>query len=418
MQTVAEHAGSRMADRHDLPQRGDNQHDGADAFQRHHIQAVHHAQKQHPLRVLQAHHVQQAQRQLHAAALREAAASPQDLLRSGPHHGGRDRDVPPPSSAGGSALDTSASAGPGARAGEDSRGNMQMQVGSMTMQKMAALRAMTEGGGGNWQGRSGQHDHMHTVSAGGDHGPLSWPSGSAPLTASLRSQLDPHLLPANHPVRRLLRKQPQSAGPHSHPVGSQPVASHPIATSSPPPQQSGPSGELGAGARQPSGAAQGPPAAPEAPSTADASASTGAAVVAAGGGAERPAGADAAAAPGEESFAGTVAEGVPVIQGGTLPATGTVGVGVPVVATGVPITAAEALHAEPSASPAAAAGAPVATVEADGSAEDDRSKGAAASAAADDDAAGQRAAKRIAENGMQSLTTKAAKVVSEHEAAN
>eukprot|EP00892_Ulva_mutabilis_P008525 jgi/Ulvmu1/6044/UM027_0021.1 len=430
-QQQAQHA---AVDLQDLSQRSDARRDPGEAFQRHHMQAQHAQQHQQMAaqRQLQAQHAQQAQRQLqtHAAALREAAAaSVHELIQDNRKRPSWERNAQVPSSGGAAAADSTALGSSCMRAADDGRAAMQMQVGSMSMQKLAALRAMAEAaeaGSSSWQGRSTQHEHLHAVSAGSDHGPLSWPSGSAALTTSLRSQLDPHLLPANHPMRRLMRKQP-GAAPHAPPGPAQPSAPPPAATSSPPPLQAGAAPAAEAGGVAAVGGAMQVAAAATAGSAMQAAAASAtpesagdvaaASTAAAAGGAERVPGADAASAPAAERFAGTVAEGVPVIQGSAIPGAGTVGVGVPVVATGVPITDAEALRADSAATAAAAAatGAPVATEEAARSTGE--AEGGTTAAPADEDSDVQRTAKRIAENGMQSPTTKAAKVVPDEQAA-
>lgn len=409
--------GGRGHDSRELAQRSDTRRE--EPFQRHHIQPHHHSQQQQQQaaqqqaqRHLQAQHAQQTQRQLQARAiaLRDAAAvSAQDLIRGGPQRPGRDRDrdeAPGSGGGGGGSQMANVSLGQSAL-GDDGRGVMQMQVGSMSMQKLAALRVMAEaaeaGGGTPWPGLSAEQEHLHAVSTGADHGPLSWPSGSAPLTTSLQAQPERNtLFPGALGRWWNTGKQPQL-----RPAAQPQMPPHPVLTAAQPSQHAGapaasPSEPGRAG---PAGAGDGAPMQPEVPKAA---ATSGAGPEAAAA-SDRASGADAAGAPAAKAFTGTVAEGVPVIQRGTLAAGGTVGVGVPVVATGVPITGADALHTEAAVAPSA----PAAAVAEDASRIAPEPPVGGQDGAEGGDAGAQRMAKRIAENGVQSPSTKAAKVSSD-----
>lgn len=409
---AAGQAGKRGHDSREASQRPDLRHD-ADTFQRQQ-QAQQHSQQQQMAaqRQMQAQHAQQRQLQARALALRDAAAvSAQDLIRSGPQRVAREREREEPPGVGrGDGREqreriAKTSQEPGSARGDDGQGSTQMQVGTMSMQKLAALRAMAEAaeaGEGNWQGVPAEPEHLHAVSTGADHGPLSWPSGSAPLASPLQSQPNRSPYPGvlgrwwNKAKQQQQQQQPLGAASPSQP-GAPQLPAH---ATLPPSQPAQLSGSAAVSADEPTSVApsSGRETAPEAPAAAAAEGQD------AAGSADRVSGADTPPTAVAKSFTGTVAEGVPVIQGGALARGGTVGVGVPVVATGVPITGADALHTDAAVAAVAAAS----DVVARGAAEP------GGSIATEDDEAGEtRTTKRMAENGVQSPSAKAAKVSSD-----
>lgn len=433
--------GARGPDSRELAQRShraDTRRE-ADTLQRHHIQAHHHPQQQQQAaqqqavqqqaaqhqvaqqqaqRHLQAQHAQQALRQQHARALRDTTAvSAQDLIRGGPQRPGRERDrdqerEEPPGSGGGSGSQMAkVSLGQNA-VGDDGHGVMPMQVGSMSMQKLAALRVMpeaAEAGGTPWQGLSAEQEHLHAVSTGTDHGPLSWPSGSAPLTTSLQAQPERNTLfpgPLGRWWNTAAKQQPLGAAAQPHSAAPQ-LPPHPVLTAAQPSQHAG---APAANPAEPGRAGPACAGADGAAMQADVSNAAGAAGAGpeAAGASDRVSGADAAGPPVTKAFSGSVAEGVPVIQRGALPGGVTVGVGVPVVATGVPITGADELRSETAAAPAAAA----AVMAGDANRVVSELPVRGHDGAEGDVDGAQRAVKRFADIGVQSPSTKAAKVSS------